>query len=242
MYPGPTGGLCGEHDLIMYRGREEPTKHVLIHNAMPFLCWDTTFALEVRGTLGLMERAGPVLLSSQRRGYTTLFGQPGSEPGWLGSFRWLCSDGHANFALNLFVLVLPQNQLRCCPDTASPGLAFGPAGGFGLLVSECRRRSCVERQRFCNCLAEIGHGTQNNPSWSMIYWVTCNCMTGFNKQTKATSDRLCVARIECIHCHFFTGNPVDLCIALLHAYLAQKTTKVIEFALFVCFARPWTFL
>lgn len=38
------------------------------------------------------------------------------------------------------------------------------------------------KARSCNCLAKIGHGTQSNPSWNMIYWVTCNCMAGFNKQ------------------------------------------------------------
>lgn len=34
MYPGPTGGLCGERDLIVYGGREESTKHVVIHNGL----------------------------------------------------------------------------------------------------------------------------------------------------------------------------------------------------------------
>lgn len=164
-------------------GREESTKHEVIHNAVSFLCWNVSLTLEVRGTLGLMERAGPVLLPGQRRDYTALFDQPGSQPEWFGSFRWLCSDGHANLALNLFVLVLVRSQLRwCCPGTASPGLTFGPSGGFGLLVSKSRRKSCTEEQRFCNWLAQIGHGTQRNPTWDMIYWVTCNCMAGFNKQ------------------------------------------------------------
>ncbi|KAF2988275.1 hypothetical protein EK904_001929 [Melospiza melodia maxima] len=35
----------------------------------------------------LKDRAGPVLLPSQRRDYTTLFDQPGSKPEWFGSFR-----------------------------------------------------------------------------------------------------------------------------------------------------------
>lgn len=131
----------------------------------------------------LMDRAGPVLLPSQRRDYTTLFDQPGSKPEWFDSFGWLCSDGQANFALNLFVLVLAWSHLRSCPDTASPGLTFGPSGGFGLSVSLVfEKKKLHGRARFSNCLAEIGHGTQSSPSWNMIYWVTCNCMAGFNKQ------------------------------------------------------------
>ncbi|XP_071284290.1 molybdenum cofactor biosynthesis protein 1 isoform X6 [Agelaius tricolor] len=82
-------------------------------------------AQEIRGTPGLMDRAGPVLLPSQRRDYTTLFDQPGSKPEWFGSFQWLCSDGHTNFALNLFVLELQSSgRERFVLEHAAPFSAF----------------------------------------------------------------------------------------------------------------------
>lgn len=144
----------------------------------PSFVWNVTLTLEVRGTPGLMDRAGPVLLPSQRRDYTTLFDQPRSKPKRFGSFRWLCSDGHANFALNLFVLVLALSQLRCCPDTTSPGLTFGPSAGFRLLVSKSRRKSCAERQLSSRNRTRHTEGSQLGHD----LLVTCNCMADFNKQ------------------------------------------------------------
>ncbi|RLW06852.1 hypothetical protein DV515_00003971 [Chloebia gouldiae] len=76
--------------------------------------------------------------------YTTLFDQPGSKPEWFGIFRWLCSDGHANFAPNLFVLVLARTTL----PLAAMKMDDRPATELLLAAVDIRELQSSGRERF----------------------------------------------------------------------------------------------